>query len=105
MTPEQFAKASPIIEALKRVANARIAAERAYNSFCEEEKKDLERDPERKATNGFSGGYNIIVATHSDGSGSRIDMSGCYVAKDIYLATMDVLIKKEMELKDMLAAV
>jgi len=33
MTPEQFAKASPIIEALKRVANARIAAERAYNSY------------------------------------------------------------------------
>jgi hypothetical protein len=105
MTPEQFAKAHPIMEALRRVASARTAAEKAYISFCEEEKKDLERDPERKATNGFSGGYNIQVSTHGDGSGNRIDMSGCYVAKDIYIATMDVLAKKENELQDMLAAI
>lgn len=105
MTPEQFAKASPIIEALKRVATARIAAEKAYDAFCAEEKRSLEYDPERKASNGFSGGYNIMVSTHSDGSGSRIDMSACYVAKDIYLATIDILSKKEDELKDMLAAV
>ncbi len=105
MTPEQFAKATPIIEAIKRVTAARTAAQMAYDAFCAEEKRDLERDPERKATNGFSGGYNIIVATHSDGSGNRIDMSGCYVAKDIYIATMDVLAKKEIELREMLAAV
>lgn len=105
MTPEQFKKASPIIEALSRVANARVAAEKALYNLCEEEKYDNERDPERKASNGFRGGYNIVVATHSDGSGNRIDMTGCYVAKDIYVATIDVLTKKEAELKDMLAAI
>lgn len=46
-----------------------------------------------------------MVSTHNDGSGNRIDMAGCYVAKDIYLATIDILSKKEDELKDMLAAV
>lgn len=73
--------------------------------MCEEEKRDLERDPERKCNNGMSGGYNIMVATHSDGSGNRIDMTGCWVAKDMYIATMDVLAKKEKELQDMLAAI
>ena len=105
MTPEQFAKASPIIDALKRVASARTSAQIAYDAFCAEEKRDLERDPERKCNNGMSGGYNIIVATHSDGSGNRIDMTGCWVAKDMYIATMDVLAKKENELQDMLAAI
>lgn len=105
MTPEQFAKASPIIDALRRVASARDAAQRAFDAFCAEEKRDLERDPERKCNNGFSGGYHICVSSHSDGSGNRIDMTGCWVAKDMYIATMDVLAKKEKELQDMLAAV
>lgn len=105
MTPEQFKKASPIIEVLSRVANARVAAEKAFYKLYEEEKYDDERDPERKVSNGFRGGYNIVVAAHCDGSGNRIDMTGCYVAKDIYRATIDVLTKKEAELKDMLAAI
>lgn len=105
MTPEQYAKASPIIEALRRVASARTSAQIAYDAFCAEEKKDLQRDPERKCNNGMSGGYHIAVSSHPDGSGNRIDMTGCWVAKDMYIATMDVLAKKEKELQDMLAAI
>lgn len=53
----------------------------------------------------MSGGYHIAVSSHPDGSGNRIDMTGCWVAKDMYIATMDVLAKKEKELQDMLAAI
>lgn len=54
MTPEQYAKASPIIEALRRVASARTSAQIAYDAFCAEEKKDLLSVPKKRKT------FNVI---------------------------------------------
>lgn len=43
------------------------------------------------AVEGFDEGYWCCVSEHSDGSGKQIDLTGCYVAREVVMATYDVI--------------
>lgn len=42
----------------------------------------------------FEYGHGCRVGRNSDGSGFNVDMSGCYVAYQVYKATLNVLIEQ-----------
>jgi len=54
----------------------------------------LERAEEKDSggVDGFDAGYNAHIALHSDGSGSPVELSGCYVGVEVGMAVRRILI-------------
>ena len=50
----------------------------------------------------FLFGYNCHLSEYNDGSGSGVDLNGCYVALEVYEATLDILVDKLEKCEDML---
>lgn len=40
---------------------------------------------------GYDAGYNVALCSNNDGSGPGADMTGCYVGREMAVATRDIL--------------
>ena len=53
---------------------------------------------------GFRAGYSMVLSKYSDGSGGKVDLSGCYVGNEILDATRKILEEKLAKVAETLQA-
>lgn len=76
-----------LVEARRKCVFA-ITETRNYITGLESDESTRSKETENPV---LSGGYYGHISEHYDGSGSRVDLNGCYVGSAVLHATMSIL--------------
>ena len=82
------------LETVNRLVRVRERCTKALNDIEAFEDAIIKNGHDAGGVPGYDIGYNAHISQYDDGSGTSIDLSGCYLGKQVAEATRVLLVKQ-----------